>query len=226
MAPLDDVLARIQAEAARGDMAIDVDVYRAAGVPPTQPLLLGTGSLDARVAVLGRDPGRHEVIEGEGFIGKGGQLIRQAFHRRLFARDATTTAEFLEAGRGVMWCNTVPYKPVGNKAWSVKVKRRFAPMIREVLVDHWAGHDVICCGNVAFDWFRLAQPELRDTLKEFWTRPDRYEASLTVVVAGKPLTLHPLPHPSPLNATWYKRFPELLEKRLAALDWGPDTWSV
>ena len=34
------------------------------------------------------------------------------------------------------------------------------------------------------------------------------------------IALHPLPHPSPLNATWYGRFPGLLAARLRALDDG------
>jgi hypothetical protein len=55
----------------------------------------------------------------------------------------------------------------------------------------------------------------------FWAREDRYTASLTLEVRGRALRLHPLPHPSPLNATWYRRFPALLDDRLAALGW-PD----
>ena len=39
----------------------------------------------------------------------------------------------IEVGRRVFWANTVPYKPIGNKAWSVRVKRRFVPYIRELL---------------------------------------------------------------------------------------------
>ena len=32
----------------------------------------------------------------------------------------------------------------------------------------------------------------------------------------KPLTIAPLPHPSPLNQRWYPLFPGLLAARLAA----------
>ena len=53
-------------------------------------------------------------------------------------------------------------------------------------------------------------------LKEYWQRDDRYQASLEVVLAGKPITLLPLPHPSPLNAVWYPKFPALLRARLVA----------
>ena len=35
--------------------------------------------------------------------------------------------------------------------------------------------------------------------------------------SARELRIHPLPHPSPLNATWYKRFPDLLRARLRTL---------
>lgn len=214
------LLAAIAAEAARGEMPIDLPVYEAAGREPTTPVLLGSGSLQGRVGVMGRDPGRHEVIEDEPFIGKGGQLIRQALHQAQFGRDATSLEDFKRAGASCFWANTVPYKPTGNKAWSVKVKRRFLPHIQELLVDRWQGHDLITCGNVAFEWFGLADKSLKPQLKAFWALPDRYERSLGVTLAGKDFMLHPVPHPSPLNATWYKRFPELMSGRLEQLDWS------
>lgn len=214
------LLAAIAAEAARGEMPTDLPVYAQAGRDPTTPVLLGSGSLQARVGVMGRDPGRHEVIEDEPFIGKGGQLIRQALHQAQFGRDAQSLDDFKRAGASFFWANTVPYKPTGNKAWSVKVKRRFLPHIQELLVDHWQGHDLITCGNVAFEWFGLADKSLKPQLKAFWALPDRYERSLGVTLAGKDFMLHPVPHPSPLNATWYKRFPELMSGRLQQLDWS------
>ncbi|MHC4940698.1 MAG: uracil-DNA glycosylase family protein [Planctomycetota bacterium] len=194
------LLERIRAEARKGEMAIDVAVYEEAGLDPSEPVLLGSGTLDSRVGIFGRDPGRNEVLEREPFIGKGGQLIREALgpHR-------------------VFWANTVPYKPLGNKAWSVKVKRRFLPMIREYLVEHWQGDQLITCGNVAFEWFGIADKALKPVLGEFWKRGDRYEATLDVELDGKRITLHPLPHPSPLNATWYPRFPALIRARLQSL---------
>ena len=68
--------------------------------------------------------------------------------------------------------------------------------------------------------------EERARLKAFFQGEGRYERSLEVEVtsplsgATRPLTLHPLPHPSPLNATWYKRFPGLLDERLVSLGVG------
>lgn len=214
------VLERMAAEARRGEMDVDEAVYAAAGRDPTWPILLGSGSLSGPVGVLGRDPGRFEVVHEEPFIGKGGQLIRDGFHRARHGTNCPSIEASVEVGRDVFWCNTVPFKPTGNKAWSVKVKRRFSDAITSVLVDEWSGQDLLTCGNVAFEWFGLADKSLKPALKAFWTRADRYEASLEVELRGKTLRLHPLPHPSPLNATWYKRFPALLDARLQELGWS------
>ena len=217
-----ELLTRIQAEAAQGGMTIDTAVYEAAGKDPTRPILAGSGDPRARVAIMGRDPGRHEVHHGEPFIGAGGQLVRQALHEKAFGSPCPDLPGSIRAGQRVFWANTVPYKPEGNKAWPVRVKRRFEPFITELLVQHWRGQDLITLGNVAFDWFRLADKNLAPDLKRFWAREDRYEASLTITLKGKRITLHPLPHPSPLNATWYPRFPGLLRARLDALNWKGD----
>jgi len=194
------ILESIRVEARKGDMTIDTAAYEEAELDPCEPVLLGSGSLDSRVGIFGRDPGRNEVLQREPFIGKAGQLIRNALGEDV-----------------VFWANTVPYKPLGNKAWSVKVKRRFLPMIRDYLVHVWTGDQLITCGNVAFEWFGLAEPSLKPLLKEFWTREDRYAANLQVELDGKPITLLPLPHPSPLNARWYPLFPALIEARLQLL---------
>ena len=217
LAPL---LGRIQLEAARGDMAIDREVYRSAGREPTEPVLLGSGSLSARLGVFGRDPGRTEVELGEPFIGKGGQLVRAGLSRACGGSSELDLDASLAVGTRVFWGNTVPYKPVGNKAWSVAVKRRFVAPIRELLVEHWEGSELLTLGNMAFDWFRLAAPELKAELRAFWERDDRYEASLEIALSGKRIRLHPLPHPSPLNARWYPLFPALLDARLRALSWS------
>lgn len=203
---------------------IDVEVYRAFGKDPLEPIL-GLGPRSARVGFFGRDPGRDEVQHGEPFIGAGGQLVRRALYRRLHA--GATLPDFAASravGRGFFWANTVPYKPVGNKAWSTRVKQRFQPLVAACLVDHWDGADLITLGREAFLWFGLLQP--RDTvqaLDAFWAREDRFEQHLAIRLASpggrvREIRLHPLPHPSPLNATWYGRFPGLLDARLAALD--------
>jgi len=212
---------RIREEAARGGMSVDLPIYEVAGKDPLEPVLLGSGSLSAPIGVFGRDPGRFEVIHDEPFVGAGGQLIRAALHRALRGGDpGPGPAGFdaaLAVGRGVFWGNTVPYKPVGNKPWPLKVQRRFAPMIRELLVEHWTGHDLLVCGTRPFQWFRLADASLKPELDAFWAREDRYEATLSITLAGKPLRLHPLPHPSPANAAWFKKFPALIDARLENL---------
>jgi uracil-DNA glycosylase len=216
---LASLLTRIQQEAARGGMDIDEEIYHKVGRDSTEPVLLGSGSLKARLGIFGRDPGRTEVELGEPFIGKGGQLVRAGLSRACGGGSSLDLRESIEVGTHVFWGNTVPYKPVGNKAWSVAVKRRFTAAIREFLVEHWEGSELLTLGNVAFDWFRLADPDLKPALKAFWTREDRYESSLDIRLDGKHIRLHPLPHPSPLNARWYPLFPALLDARLRALDW-------
>jgi uracil-DNA glycosylase len=89
---------------------------------------------------------------------------------------------------------------------------------------HWTGCRVITLGNEAFQWFEpYAEPGAAEA---FWSREDRYEADLQCVleveVAGagkrrKTIRVCPLPHPSPLNARWYKQFPALLHRRLVGV---------
>lgn len=208
-----------QAALDAGPLPIDLEAYAAAGLDPRTPVVAGSGDPTARVAVFGRDPGRQELVHREPFIGKGGQLVRSGLHRRLHGGDCPSLEASVEVGRRVFWGNTVPYKPKGNKVWSVAVRRRFVPVVRRLLTEVWEGDQLITLGNVAFDWFRLAEPGLRDALRAHWAREDRYESSLRVRLGTKEITLHPLPHPSPLNATWYPRFPGLLDRRLERLGW-------
>ncbi len=214
-----ELLDRIAAEARTGGMNIDVETYTSAGRDPDLPVLLGSGSLTSRIGFFGRDPGRREVELGEPFIGKGGQLVRSALYRAAGGSGPLTEEEAITIGQKVFWGNTVPYKPVGNKAWSTSVKRRFLPYIRELLVVHWRGSELITLGNQAFEWFGLADGTLRPRLREYWKRDDRYESSLEITLDGKTIRLFPLPHPSPLNATWHALFPSLLDARLRELDW-------
>lgn len=200
-------------------MPVDLAAYRAAGRASTEPVLLGSGSLEASLGFFGRDPGRLEVELGEPFVGKGGQLVRTALYRAAGNSGTPTLEESIEIGKRVFWGNTVPFKPLGNKAWSVKIKRRFVPLIRELLTEQWLGRELITLGNQAFDWFGLAEPENKPALQEFWKREERYESSLEVTLSGKRIRLHPLPHPSPLNAAWHARFPAMLQRRLKEIGW-------
>jgi len=213
-------------DAAQTLTRIDVDVYREAGRDPLDPIV-GYGPEDARLALFGRDPGRHEVVHGRPFVGAGGQVLRRELYAALHGTDLPDFEASLSVDDELFWANTVPYKPVGNKAWGMADKRRFAPLIADVLVHRWRGTDLIPLGRVALDWFGLTDATQRDRLRDYWQRDDRFSASITVQVVArdgtqKRLRLHPLPHPSPLNATWHRQVPALLRQRLTQLAWGPE----
>ena len=217
------LLAALAAEAAKGAMPIDLPVYAEAGRDPTEPVLLGSGSLSARLGIFGRDPGRNEVIQGEPFIGAGGRLVRDGLFATAGGVGAPSEADRIAIGAGAFWANTVPYKPLGNKAWSVPIKRRFVPQIATLLAELWQGDQLLVLGNEALTWFALAEPNLKGPIASLMADPDRYHQSLPITLRGKALVLHPLPHPSPLNATWYPRFPALLAERLQQVGWtGPE----
>lgn len=204
---------------------IDAECYARCGRDPLEPLV-AHGDPRARLGFFGRDPGRDEVRHGEPFIGAGGQLVRRALHERLHGAPLPDFEASRAIGRHFFWANTVPYKPVGNKAWSTKVKKRFRPLMLQVLADDWQGEALITLGREAFLWFGLDEDRARCArLEAFWAREDRFERAIEAELRGSRRTrrvlLHPLPHPSPLNATWYGRFPGLLRARLAALGVGP-----
>lgn len=205
---------------------IDRPVYQVFERDPLEPII-GLGDADAPLCFFGRDPGREEVRHGEPFIGSGGQIVRRVLYRHLHGEQMPDFEAGRALGRHYFWINTVPYKPVGNKAWSMAVKRRFHPLMRQLLVDNWRGRHIITLGREAFLWFGIDQPrETRQLLEDFWQREDRFTASVDVELQGeqgqaRAFTLHPLPHPSPLNQTWFKRFPDLLEARLRQLDEQP-----
>ncbi len=179
---------------------LDRACYARHGRDPRQPLL-GLGPRDARLCLVGRDPGESEIAQWKPFVGPSGRKIRQAL--------ATHGAP------DVFWINTVPYKPVGNKAWPLALRRRCHAVLWPLLLRAWDGRDVLSFGTEAFHWFGLGQPEAaRQRLENFWAREDRFTASLELAIDGRGFVLHPLPHPSPANAVWKKRFPELLEGRL------------
>lgn len=206
---------------------IDLDVYRAAGRDPLEPVL-GEGDPEARVCMFGRDPGRHEVVHGFPFIGAGGQKVRVGLHKALFGTPMPDFAASVQAGRYVFWANMVPYKPIENKVWAPKTRAAFAPVVRDLLVHGWNGDSVLALGREAFFWFGTDKATTA-LLTAHWARDDRFSTGVSVTVtapdgASRTLDVYPLPHPSPLNATWGPRFPGLLADRLAALGWGRDTW--
>jgi uracil-DNA glycosylase len=204
---------------------LDRPVYAAAGRDPLAPVL-GSASTNAPLCVFGRDPGREEVAAGKPFVGAAGRILRSALAP--FARKSHEPPDnrYDEDDLPVFWLGTVPYKRVANKAWPAHVIRAFQPAVRDMLLEHWKGSRVLTLGTHAYDWFMLGQSaEDSQRMTDFWASEDRYRGAVRVRVANdrqeRWLTLYPLPHPSPANAVWHKRFPPLLDQRLRTI-LGPE----
>lgn len=210
---------------------IDLEVYQGFGKDPLEPII-GLGDRQARIGFFGRDPGRDEVQHGMPFIGAGGQKVRKPLYQHLYGKALPDFEASIAVGKHFFWANTVPYKPIGNKAWSMKVKKRCQPLMADLLIHDWDGRDLITLGREAFLWFGINQPKAaKDRLEEFWAHDDRFETFIETPITAIDGTeglfrLHPLPHPSPLNATWYKRFPALLVQRLQQLDVRLDNLAI
>lgn len=190
---------------AGGMAGIDVECYRRHHRDPAEPMV-GLGEAHARWCFFGRDPGEEEVRLQRPFVGAAGRKIRDVMQQcGVDERD-------------VFWMNTVPFKPVGNKAWSMAVRRLCRPAMLQLLAG-WNGTQVIAFGEAAFKWFGLGSTETRRQLDAFWNHPERFtsstEVTLTVAKVERRFTLCPVPHPSGANAAWAKAFPELLRTRLS-----------
>lgn len=208
---------------------VDEAAYAAFDRDPLEPVI-GQGLPDTRIAFFGRDPGRDEIQHQMPFIGAGGQKVRTTLYQHLYGEPLPDFDASVAVGRLFFWANTVPYKPIGNKAWSMKVKKQFQPLMADLLLHGWHGREVITLGREAFLWFAINQEKaVKQQLEAFWERDDRFTRHIEVELTGadgasRLLRIHPLPHPSPLNATWYKRFPELLRKRLVQLKVTTENW--
>jgi uracil-DNA glycosylase len=225
MRTIEALIDAVQAEARRDEFPIDAPVYAKAERDPTRPILYA-GAPGAAVCVFGRDLGKDEVAAGQPLVGAGGRLVREGVYRALHGEGPPSSDRRLESVLPhVLLTNTVPYKPPGNKAYSGSVKERFRPFVAELLAAHWRGDRVITLGTEAFRWFAPYASE--GDFDAFWDRDDRYTATLDCILEAdppgsrtplrKPLTLLPLPHPSPLNQRWYKQFSGLLARRLASV---------
>ena len=220
MRTIAELLEAVRLEAIRADFPVDRAVYERSAKDPSVPVLFA-GSLHAPVCVFGRDLGKDEVAVGEPLVGAGGRLVRAAiYHDRRGEPPKPTDKRIPSVLEDVLLTNTVPYKPPGNNAYSDAVKERFRPFVAELLVGHWTGTHVFSLGNQAFEWFaRYSDPGLA---AELWAKEDRYERDLPCVLTAeidgrirrKSIALGPLPHPSPLNARWYAKFPGLIARRL------------
>lgn len=218
MDSLDGLLAEIEAEARRAEFPLDVETYTRAGKDPYVPVAFA-GSFSARVCSFGRDPGRDEIRYGQPQVGAAGRLVRSGVLSALGIEPSPGDRRLEAALEHIFLTNTVPYKPIGNKAFSEVVKERFRPYQERLLLEHWQGDVIVTLGTEAFDWFaRYAEP---GAARELWKREDRYETGeLSCLLrsestgARRQVTVCPLPHPSPLNQRWVGLFPTLLSGRL------------
>ena len=225
MPDINTLIAQVQQEAEREEFPLDVPVYKAANLEPTQPILYA-GNLQSPLCFFGRDLGKDEVMARQPLIGASGTMVRKGFYYSIYQQKAPTRKDLdTTIIDRVLLSNTVPYKPPGNKAYLVKVKKRFRPFLERLFVFHWQGNQFITLGTEAFKWF--ASYGGKGELDSFFKTSDRYENKITVNLTAtddsgmthtKAITLLPLPHPSPLNQKYYAAFPGMLQKRLAQVE--------
>jgi uracil-DNA glycosylase len=221
MTNLEILIAEIQQEAKRETFPIDIPVYEQADLEPTKPILYA-GNLKSQLCFFGRDLGKDEVFACQPLYGAAGTLVRQGFYQSVHNKKTSNKKELQTVCDRVLLTNTVPYKPPGNKAYSMEVKQRFRPFVERLLVLHWEGNSIIPLGNEALDWFSPygGKNEVAQFLK---SGDARFSGQLNVTLRAfddrgmehqKKVVLLPLPHPSPLNQKYYGLFPQMLQKRL------------
>ena len=113
----------------------------------------------------------------------------------------------------------------------MNVSKRCQTWLRELQIHEWHGGVIKTLRREAILWFAIIEDkETKTRLEQFWERDDRFTTSVAIELeadgTSRTLRLHPLPHPSPLNATWYKRFPDLLGNRLGQLKLSSDNWRM
>lgn len=183
--------------------------------------VIGRPNPQARICILGRDPGEREVENGAPFVGDTGDGLRS-----LLAESG------IDPDRDVYWANTVPYKRGNNDPWPMAVQSAFYAPTLQLLSTRWRGHDVITLGEETFKWFRLGTHPAKPWDSR-WHIADRFgpktfhEVTLNLPGGGdKVFAIHPLPHPSTHSAKLAREFPALLGARLseAPLKWvaAPD----
>jgi uracil-DNA glycosylase len=223
MRTIEQLVDAVRREALRAPFPVDEPVYTRSDRDPSAPVLFA-GSVDATVCVVGRDLGKDEVAAGQPLIGAGGRKVRAGLFRWMHGEDPSASDRRLESILPrVLLTNLVPYKPLGNQAYPLAVRERFRPFLAELIVAQWRGGDrIITLGTEAFHWFAPYGADPVEFVR-FCAGEDRYEAEIgcTVTTANagssRRITLLPLPHPSPLNQRWYKRFPDLLARRLSTI---------
>jgi len=198
-------------EARRAPFDLCRETYTAAHRDPHEPILC-TGNLDARYCAVARELGKDEVLLGEPLIGMSGRRFRRAVHEARIGVAPTGERRFDAALEHVLITNTVPYRPVGNRAYDRPTKERFRPFVERLLVEHWSGDQVLALGQHAFLWFAPYAPP--GEIAAAWAdRDHRFERPLEVTIREKRATLHCLPHPSPLSP-FQRDFAALLARAL------------
>ena len=224
MSDIETLISQVKQEAEREEFPLDVPVYKSANLEPTDPVLYA-GNLQSPLCFFGRDLGKDEVHARQPLIGASGTMVREGFYYAIHQQKASSRQDLQTVCDRVLLTNTVPYKPPGNKAYLMKVKKRFRPFVEKLLVFHWQGSQIITLGTEAFKWF--APYGAKGEVDSFYRRSDRFEASLTVNLTAtdelgmshkRAVVLLPLPHPSPLNQKYYAAFPQMLQKRLAQVE--------
>lgn len=225
MSDIETLISQVQQEAQREEFPLDIPIYNSADLEPTKPILYA-GNLESPLCFFGRDLGKDEVHARQPLIGASGTMVRQGFYYAIHQDKAPSRTDLDHTTiERVLLTNTVPYKPPGNKAYLMKVKNRFRPFIEQLLVFHWQGSQVITLGTEAFKWF--APYGAKGEIDSFYRTSDRFEQQLTVNITAtndlrmtqtKAITLLPLPHPSPLNTTYYAAFPKMLQHRLSQVE--------
>lgn len=178
MPDIDTLIAQVQQEAQREEFPIDIPVYKSANLEPTKPILYA-GNLNSPLCFFGRDLGKDEVMAGQPLIGASGTMVRKGFYYSIHQQKAPSREDLDSTTiERVLLSNTVPYKPPGNKAYLVKVKKRFRPFLEKLFVFHWRGNQFITLGTEAFKWF--APYGGKKEVDDFFSQSDRYESKLTV----------------------------------------------
>jgi uracil-DNA glycosylase len=221
-----DLIEGVRREAERAEFPVDTGVYERSGRDPKLPILFA-GSLDASLCIVGRDLGKDEVRAGQPLIGAAGRLVRAGIIRACQPNDlahevrSAVDPTLENALRHALLTNTVPFKPIGNKAYSPAVRQRFRPFLERLLVNHWKGQRVITLGTQAFEWFRPYGEEA--AFQTEGATEVRFERVFHCKLSGltdkgvaydKTLLVYPLPHPSPLNRRWFSRFGSMFAGRM------------
>ncbi|WP_017295473.1 uracil-DNA glycosylase family protein [Geminocystis herdmanii] len=225
MSTIENLIEQIQKEAQRAEFPLDIPVYESVKKEPTKPIFY-FGNLKSNICFFGRDLGKDEVIAGQPLIGASGTLVRQGFYQAIYGENTEDKEKLQSIKDRLILTNTVPYKPPENKAYGVKIKNRFRPFIEQFFVLYWEGHQIITLGTEAFKWFQ--NYSTKEEFNTFWEQGDRrYQKSLQITLTAtdeagkthkKPVSIFPLPHPSPLNQKYYNRFPAMLKYTLSQIE--------